>query len=178
MPAESTPAVCPLILETPRLILRTVDRDDLQQVVQTWDPNGTHISQDQADRQVRWMLSNHGDLAAGKLTHLCLAVIHKDSGAWVGWCGLDNREDTGEGPALFYVVRTPHRGRGFATEAARAVLAHALTEINIPEVLARTKPDNPASRRVLDKLGMRYLGRHRAGDHSFALTQKEFLNIR
>jgi RimJ/RimL family protein N-acetyltransferase len=124
------------------------------------------------------MLSNHRDFAAGKLTHLCLAVIHKDSGDWVGWCGLDNREDTGEGPALFYVVRTSHRSRGFATEAARAVLVHALNEINLPQVLARTRADNPASRRVLDKIGMRYLGTNREGEHAYVLTRKEFLNIR
>lgn len=178
MQTKGSPALRPLTLETPRLILRTVTLDDLQQVIQAWNPDGTQITRDQADRQIRWMQANHRELAAGKLRHLCLAVIHRETGAFVGWCGLDNREDIGEGPALFYGIRTSHRNRGFATEGARAVLGHALTEINLPEVLARTRPDNPASRRVLDKIGMRYLGRNRKGEHAYVLTRSEFLNIR
>jgi ribosomal-protein-alanine N-acetyltransferase len=47
-----------------------------------------------------------------------------------------------------------HRGRGYATEAARAVLAHAFGALGLREVVSFTVPANAASRRVMEKLGM------------------------
>jgi RimJ/RimL family protein N-acetyltransferase len=44
-------------------------------------------------------------------------------------------------------------GRGFATEAAGALVAHALRTVGLPRVVAVTYPENQASQRVLDKLG-------------------------
>ncbi len=45
-------------------------------------------------------------------------------------------------------------GRGYATEAARAALAHAFGPLALPEVVAFTVPGNAASRRVMERLGM------------------------
>jgi RimJ/RimL family protein N-acetyltransferase len=48
-----------------------------------------------------------------------------------------------------------HQGHGYATEAARAVLRHAFTELGLHRVFGRLEPRNLASARVLEKLGMR-----------------------
>lgn len=45
-------------------------------------------------------------------------------------------------------------GRGYASEAADAVLAHALGPVGLPEVLAEVDEANTGSRRVIEKLGM------------------------
>jgi len=62
------------------LDLRTADLKDLDRVVQSWDPDGKSIPLDQAERQILWMTANHRELAAGDMTHLCLAVIDKKIG--------------------------------------------------------------------------------------------------
>jgi RimJ/RimL family protein N-acetyltransferase len=49
-------------------------------------------------------------------------------------------------------------GRGFATEAAGALVAHALRTVGLPRVVAVTYPENQASQRVLDKLGFERRG--------------------
>ncbi len=48
-----------------------------------------------------------------------------------------------------------HWGKGYATEAARAALAHAFGPLNLPEVVSFAVPGNRASRRVMERIGMR-----------------------
>jgi RimJ/RimL family protein N-acetyltransferase len=47
---------------------------------------------------------------------------------------------------------------GLATEAARTILAHAFDTVGAPKVCAIRHPDNLASKRVMERLGMRPLG--------------------
>jgi RimJ/RimL family protein N-acetyltransferase len=49
-----------------------------------------------------------------------------------------------------------YRGRGLATEAARACLDFGFNNLRLPEIVAFTVPANAASRRVMEKLGMAY----------------------
>lgn len=69
--------------------------------------------------------------------------------------------EEGEVPGLLYHLPVTQWGRGFATEVAQAVI-DALFEVHgAPEVWSWTLPDNRASRRVMEKCGMR---RVREGD--------------
>ena len=56
----------------------------------------------------------------------------------------------------------PYWGRGYATEAARAVVAYAFDELGLNRVFAFHFTNNPASGRVLQKIGMRHEGTRRA----------------
>ena len=61
--------------------------------------------------------------------------------------------DSGPGPELGYWIGRPYWGRGYATEAAEAALTWAHGQWSKRVVVAGYFEDNPASRRVLDKLG-------------------------
>jgi RimJ/RimL family protein N-acetyltransferase len=50
-------------------------------------------------------------------------------------------------------------GKGYATEGARALVRKAFTELDVPRVVATTYEHNGASRRVLEKVGMRIVRR-------------------
>jgi RimJ/RimL family protein N-acetyltransferase len=50
----------------------------------------------------------------------------------------------------------PWWGQGFATEGARAALAYGFERLDLPEIVSFTVPGNVRSRRVMEKLGMRY----------------------
>lgn len=60
-----------------------------------------------------------------------------------------------------WIVAEAERGRGLATEAARAVARHALEELRVPWLVAYVRPWNDASLRVAAKLGMVEEGRGR-----------------
>lgn len=81
-------------------------------------------------------------------------LFDRSSGRFVGACGLQLFE--GE-PDLEYLLAPPWWGRGLATEAARAALAHGFASLGLRLVRATTTSANRASQRVLSKVGMRYL---------------------
>jgi len=73
----------------------------------------------------------------------------------VGGIGLDGDEE----PNLGYWIARAHWGRGYATEAGRAVLALADASLRLPQIKACHALDNPGSGAVLRKLGFRAAGR-------------------
>ena len=86
-----------------------------------------------------------------------LAIAERESGRVVGEAGLQVLE-AGPDIELGYTLRHAAWGRGYATEAARAVLYWAFAGLRLERVVAVADPANEASLHVLDKLGMRRLG--------------------
>ena len=70
-------------------------------------------------------------------------------------CGLIRRDGL-EDVDIGYALVPEARGQGLALEAAQAVLEHGLTALRIGRIVAITDPDNVASTRVLEGLGMRF----------------------
>jgi len=66
---------------------------------------------------------------------------------------------------LGYWIGPPFQNRGFATEAARAAIGYAFDELGLHKVTVGCIVENTASRRVIEKLGFRFLGEQR--DHAF-----------
>jgi ribosomal-protein-alanine N-acetyltransferase len=64
---------------------------------------------------------------------------------------------------LGYWLGVPYWGKGYATEAARAVVEYGFKELKLHRIFASHVPNNPVSGRVLQKIGMRHEGRFR--DH-------------
>lgn len=83
------------------------------------------------------------------------AVVEKATGKTIGYCGLIFLEDTPEIEVAYGLARSAW-GKGFAAEAARASLGYGFKELKLERVVAVVNPENLASRRVLEKLGMKY----------------------
>ncbi len=79
-------------------------------------------------------------------------IYEKDRADLVGTAGLRPLE--GLGLEVFYSLAPGSWGKGYATEAARAVLDHALGPLGLPEVLAEVDAGNTASIAVIERLGM------------------------
>jgi RimJ/RimL family protein N-acetyltransferase len=77
------------------------------------------------------------------------------NGELIGLCGLDPRPDGGE---LGYWLGVPFWSRGYATEAARAVIDYAFAELGHDVLQSGARVSNPASRRVLEKCGFQWTG--------------------
>jgi RimJ/RimL family protein N-acetyltransferase len=85
------------------------------------------------------------------------AVIDRQTGALIGQCGLARVPDLGE-VELLYALARDRWGQGLAPEAGHAALAHGFRELQLPRVVALTRPENTGSRRVMEKLGLPYEG--------------------
>jgi len=82
-------------------------------------------------------------------------VIERASGQLIGEAGLFPLAPDGPDVSLGYALGADHWGRGYATEAARAVLAEAFGPLGMTRVVAITREANTGSRNVLRKLGFR-----------------------
>jgi [ribosomal protein S5]-alanine N-acetyltransferase len=83
------------------------------------------------------------------------AVLLKSSGEWLGWCGLKYLPEEGETDIGFRFFKRCW-GQGYATEAARACLQHGFGPLGLKAIVGRAMLANGASRKVLEKIGMKY----------------------
>jgi RimJ/RimL family protein N-acetyltransferase len=84
-------------------------------------------------------------------------VVWREKPGFLGWCCLVPLEDSGLIEIGYRYVRAAW-GQGVATEAGRAVLDHGFRALGLDPIVAVARPENLASRRVLEKLGLGYAG--------------------
>ncbi len=85
-------------------------------------------------------------------------IMHRASGATIGTCAYKGPPDADETVEIAYGVDLAYQGRGFATEAAQALVAYALSSGRVRVVRAHTRLDGKAPVRVLEKLGFTCVG--------------------
>lgn len=84
------------------------------------------------------------------------AAIEKSSGEFLGWFHLRPSEGGAlDEPELGYRLRKSSWGKGYATEGSRALIRKAFTDLGARRVYAETMVVNLASRRVMEKAGLR-----------------------
>ncbi len=85
------------------------------------------------------------------------AIVLKSSGSIIGHCGLQHLPD-GDEVEVYYLLDKPFWNQGIATEATRAALAFGFERAGLERIVAIAMPENVASRRVMEKSGMRLEG--------------------
>ena len=83
-------------------------------------------------------------------------LITLADGTVVGSCGFDLRD--GPSPEIGYWLGAKHWGKGYATEAVRALIDHAFTDLGHEALQSSVRVTNPESRRVLEKCGFQWSG--------------------
>jgi RimJ/RimL family protein N-acetyltransferase len=84
------------------------------------------------------------------------AVVEKSTGDFLGWFHFRPAEGAGpDEPELGYRLRKSAWGKGYGTEGSRALIHKGFTELGVRRVLAEAMAVHSASRRVLEKAGLR-----------------------
>jgi RimJ/RimL family protein N-acetyltransferase len=146
-----------LTLETERLLLRPLRDDDIDAYaamcadpeVMRYIGGRTVLSRADAWRQMA-MFVGHWQLRGFGMW----AVEERASGSFVGRVGLHFPEGWPD-RELAWTLARPYWGRGFALEAAQAVLAHAFGPLGWDRVISLIDPDNIRSIRLAERLGER-----------------------
>lgn len=142
-------------IETTRLLLRQFTLNDLEELYRLY-----------SDREImRYIgLCSKTETEARLLSILkhwqthdlgMWAVIHKDHQKLIGRCGLIFLDNTSE-VEIGYLLDKAYWCQGLATEAALAVLKYGFEIMQLKRIVAIAKPENIASRRVMEKIGMKY----------------------
>ena len=148
------------ILETKRLLLRRLvmgDLDDLfalysDKEVRKYFPEGT-LSYEETKDELQWFLNGHP-----KHPELGLwATIHKESGKFIGRCGLLPWTIKGQDEVeIAYLLDKAFWGQGPATEAAKGIMQYGFEQLNLSRLICMIDPGNVASQRVAERIGMAF----------------------
>jgi len=145
------------ILETERLYLRELNVNDaehfyllnLDKEVMKYTGEGSFENIEKA----KYFLKNYDHYE--KYGFGRWAVINKENGEFLGWCGLKYTEKLNEYDIGFRFFKE-YWNKGYATESSKACLSYGINELKMIEILGRAMKENKASIRVLEKIGLEF----------------------
>lgn len=152
-----------IYLETERLFLRyftPADADNLYELdsdpeVMRYLTGGKPTPRDVIERDILPTFLASYQLHAGLGVW---AAIEKASGQFVGWFSMRAKDVANPYTVeLGYRLRRASWGQGYATEGVRALIHQAFTKLGVQRVTATTYQDNLASRRVMEKAGLKFV---------------------
>lgn len=147
-------------LNTARLTLRSFSMDDapayaairLHEKVIDWLPRPPEgeTRAETADRTIRHFQNCWTQHGVGPW-----AVCERETGRLLGQCGLRYLEDF-RNVEVLWTIDPAYWGHGYASEAAAEALRFGFEQAGLKEIFAITMPTNLASRKVMEKIGLRY----------------------
>lgn len=148
-------------LSTDRLILRPFTLDDaarVRKLAGEWEIAETtaNIPHPYEEGMAEEWISTHEDAFENE-TGVTFAVVLRPEGSFIGaiGLGLNKAHQLAE---LGYWIGKPYWNQGYCTEAAKEVLRYGFEDLELNRIQARYMTKNPASGRVMEKVGMRHEG--------------------
>ncbi|HRQ37595.1 MAG TPA: GNAT family N-acetyltransferase [Chloroflexota bacterium] len=159
------------LLETERVIIRELTMDDLEAINNILNNSfGSETPLSECQRWLQWTVLGYEMFAMLEQPHYGeRAVVSKETGEIIGAVGIVPYLDTfnrvaafNRAPStsataeigLFWVIAPTHQRKGFASEAARALVEYLFTREKLGRIIATTGYENLASQKVMQKLGM------------------------
>lgn len=146
-------------IETSRLILRPFVLEDLEAFflirsdpeVMRYIRDGQPLSREETQRNLIQIIQHYCQHNFG-----FWAVIYKQTQTLIGYCGLKYLDQTSD-VELGYMLAKDYWGLGLTTEGGKASLKYGFDELKLERIVAVAKPENLASRGVMENLGMVYV---------------------
>jgi [ribosomal protein S5]-alanine N-acetyltransferase len=159
------------VLETERLIIRELTMDDLESINNVLNNSlGWDMPLGERERWLQWTVLGYEMFALlGQPHYGERAVVLKGTGEIIGAVGIVPYLDTFNGVAafsrtpnapataevgLYWAIAPAHQRKGFASEAARALMEYLFTREKLGRIIATTGYENLASQKVMQRLGM------------------------
>lgn len=147
--------------ETERLLLRPRTRAD----------TGACLDMDREPEVLRFVFGPWSDLADHRAfiekrtsgpwplgMGYWTVLLREDAAVFIGWVLLIPTDGVGPEIEIGWRLRKQFWGRGFAAEAARPILIHAMEGLKLDEVVAEIVPENLASLKVAERIGLKRRG--------------------
>lgn len=151
-----------IYLETDRLLVRQWSLEDVPTLFKIMSnalihkyANDHPWNMEKTENYIRFMLEK--DFKTLELFHG--AVILKAENRLIGRTGLNPYME--KQPEIEWKLDSDCWGKGYATELGKSIIENAFVTTDISGIYGMAHPDNIASRRVLEKIGMRCIGMHK-----------------
>lgn len=149
-----------VVLETERLVLRRFTEADAEKLfdldsdpeVMRFLSGGTPTPREVIQNDILPRFLRYDERFPG---YGFWAAIEKATGDFLGWFSFRPSDGAPDEARLGFRLRKAAWGKGYATEGSRALIRKGFTELGVQRVVATTYQDNLASRRVMEKVGMK-----------------------
>ncbi|PRD43818.1 GNAT family N-acetyltransferase [Phyllobacterium phragmitis] len=149
---------CP-VLVTERLVLRPPHDEDVDAIADLAD--NIRVAEMLSRMPHPYTRAHAVDFVnrakTGEIGKCVYAITMAENGVFMGCCGIHSHKH-GEGLEIGYWLGEPFWGRGYATEAAHALIDLAFRATDIERLHVSCRVTNAASRRVIHKSGFQYAG--------------------
>lgn len=150
-----------IFFETERLIVRAWQLEDIQGLFNVMSDVRVHTytkdknnpwDRERTEKYIRFMMGK----AFKSLDNYHGAVIEKETNQVIGLCGLNPYKENE--PEIEWKLGVPFWSKGYATELGKQMIKEAFSATNIKGIYGMAQPGNASSRKVLEKIGMEYIG--------------------
>jgi RimJ/RimL family protein N-acetyltransferase len=138
-------------MQTKHLDLMPVKRQEVIAIIEAMSPA------EKANLSADWLARLHASASEDPWVH-GFSLVHRETGAAVGTCGFKGPPAADGIVEIAYGIDPEHQGKGYATEAAEALVLWAFGTAGVRAVRAHTLPESNASTRVLTKCGFCCIG--------------------
>lgn len=155
-----------IIFETPRLILRRFTEEDAGLLLYlNSDPEVLKYLHEPVlkDEKQALEILQKIILPQYKKNLGRWAILIKENLEFIGWCGIKYRTELDEYDLGYRLIKKAW-GKGYATEAAGETLVYGLNKLNLSLITGRAHIENTASVKVLEKIGMKFVGEEMVDD--------------
>ncbi len=160
--AKTGKTVKDLWIETERLIIKPYEAQDLDacfrlmQNEELFKYLDMHVmTRQEYEGLFRWLIDSY-EVGFDEDYKFSFNITLKDSGAHIGWCGIGGVEFDHTQKEIFYLIGRDYWGKGYAKEAATVMLDYGFHEMGVQKIVGMCKPENIASRKVLESLELRF----------------------
>jgi len=153
-----------IYIETEHLLIKPYCMEDLEDLYKVYSdekimayiPEGV-MSYEWVKELIKWMVEYcYENNTPENIIKFGVSVVYKKTKKVIGWCGLGSLDCKPEDVEIFYGLSSEYWGQGLATEAAKAMLHYGFDIIGLNRIIAVVKLDNIASKKVIEKMGMKF----------------------
>lgn len=150
------------VIKTERLLLRPFCEEDASALtsianephILKWMPDWESTPED-TKGLIRYFVSQLESASKDKVRVMFAVELN---GGVIGMVGIGNKEEVDNEIEIAFFISEPFAGKGYTTEAAKAVSSWALTTLGMEYLMAIVETDNYPSQRVIEKCGFERLG--------------------
>ncbi|MFS0862809.1 GNAT family N-acetyltransferase [Fredinandcohnia sp. 179-A 10B2 NHS] len=153
------------VIETERLLIRPYQQEDAESLYKmtqepghfNYMPEVPPANLQEIMNLITWSMNCNAKNTKEKIYKFNLSVFLRETGEFIGISGLGPNDLNPEEVELYYSLTQKHQGKGYAKEAAKAVLDYGFETIGLPKVVGIVHPKNSPSLNIIKVLGMKFV---------------------
>jgi [ribosomal protein S5]-alanine N-acetyltransferase len=170
-----------MLIETERLVIRPYKKEDLEECFKLMQNHELFkyldmevMSFEEYNNLFDWLIDCY-EVEFNKDFKYSFNIILKENGKHIGWCGIGGVEFDHQQKEIYYLIGRDYWGKGYAKEASAALLDYGFNIIGLKEIIGLCQPENIASKKVLENIGLKFRGYVQGLSKEFDFYNDEYL---